>query len=206
MKKYVFLFGCILIFPSFGYSQDYDHFNIKDLLRGYYIKTSTPDTPAGYTGSPYDNDKFSEGSLETTSKKIIKDIPLRMNIYNDNVEYKGDDGQIYEVSNPEKFDYFKIGDTKIRYLPYYGNKKIKKGYFKIMEEGAAMLLDKPKVILEPATTPGAYRDAKPANFKRLSDDYYIKVADTPAQTVSNKKNLLKHVLKTDNVSSAKKIC
>jgi hypothetical protein len=68
-------------------------------------------------------------------------------------------------------------------------KNVNKGYFKIIKEGEATLLVKPKVVFQEATPPAPYKDAEPASFIRKSDEIFIKIGEREAQPVLNKKSL-----------------
>lgn len=148
--------------------------------------TNNPDIK----GSPYENDEFIKGVAVAFSDMIYNDVLLRLNIYNDQIEFKNDKGEILGIVNPDYFRYFEFNDLKIQYLPYYVGKKILKSYFFVKEEGEATLLFKPKVTFEEATKPAAYQEAKPAAFKRIPDEIFIKKGNEPAVEITNKKSLI----------------
>ena len=201
MKKLLIIFA-VIILPSISFSQGYTYYDINELMTSNLIRTiRSADNSENYTGSPYDHDEFINGSLITVSKQIYKDVPLRLNIYNNSVEFKSGD-KVLEIDTPELFEYITIGESKIQYLPYSITKKISKGYFKIIEEGEATLLARPKVLFQEATKPGAYQDAKPAAFKRTNDEIFIKVGESQAQYVKNKKSLVEILSGKEDLVSA----
>ncbi|NQU88689.1 MAG: hypothetical protein HQ541_23345 [Mariniphaga sp.] len=188
MKRFILILFGVLIFSSSVFSQDFR--SINDLINETNIRSRGINNNNDYTGSPYENDEFVKGKLITHSEFIYNDIPLRLNIYNNNIEYKDDKGETFAIDNPDYFSLINIGDAKIRYITYELGKKINKAYFKVIEEGKATLLLKPKVNFQEATKPGAYQEAKSASFKRLPDEIYIQVGEKKAQQVTNKKSLL----------------
>jgi hypothetical protein len=141
-------------------------------------------------GSPYLNDDFVDGIIFTTSKFQYEKVPLRYNIYNDNLEFKTPDDQVMAIAAPEIVEKVYLGDEVMIYSPYSNAKRIRRGFFKIMEEGKASLYARQIVQYSDPVEPGAYKEAEPAKFTRKPDAYYIRIGIEQAQLVSNKKELL----------------
>ena len=76
------------------------------------------------------------------------------------------------------------------YIPYAVSKEIKRGYFIQLEKGKATLYNRPVVIFTEAEKAGAYQEAEPAKYVRISDEYYIRIGNDEAKSVSNKKDLI----------------
>jgi len=140
-------------------------------------------------GSPYLNDDFINGSVFTKSKTEFVGVPLRYNIFNDNIEFKTEDGTVMAVAGPETIEKIEFGDHKMMYLPYGNINKPRKGYFIVIEEGKASLLSRPRMAFQEAKEPAAYQDAQPAKFIRQTDEYYIRVGDRLAQLMRKKSDL-----------------
>lgn len=176
--------------PFLVYSQEYNFSSINELGASNYIKVfNFLPSPGECTGSPYENEEFVKGTVVTRTNKIYKDVPLRLNLFNNTIQFKDEKEKIFELENMEMFEFFTIGDIKIKYLPYAEGKRIEKAFFKILEEGEAILLIKQSVKFEEATKLGAYQDAKPASYKRMDDEIFIKVGESEAKPVSDKKVL-----------------
>lgn len=141
-------------------------------------------------GSPYLDDNFVKGSVYTTSKTEYVDVPLRYNIYNDQIEFKTGDNKVLALAAPESVDKIEFGNYKIVYIPFSVAKKVRRSFFVVLAEGKASLFEKPRVTLKEATDAGAYQEAKPAEFVRNTDEYYIRVGEDLAKLVGNKKDLL----------------
>ncbi len=140
-------------------------------------------------GSPFLNENFTEGSVFTTSKTIFIDVPLRYNIYNDQIEFKTDDEQVLALAVPEVIEKVEMGEYLFEYIPYSSSNNLKRGFFIVHEKGKATLYSRPRIMFEKAKEPAAYQDAQPARFIRKPDEYYIRIGMEPAKPVSGKKDL-----------------
>ena len=146
-------------------------------------------TEANIDGSPYLNDDFIEGTVFTTSKTQYVGVPLRYNIYNDQIEFQLGENPVQALAAPETVEMVQFGDFMFEYIPYANAKKIKRGFFIVEENGNATLYSKPQVIFENAKEPAAYKDAVPARFLKRPDEYYIRVGKEPAMLMAKKKDL-----------------
>jgi len=141
-------------------------------------------------GSPYLNDEFENGSIYTIQKIQYADVPLRYNIFNDDLEFKTPTDEVQALATPEIVEKAFFGNTLMVYSPYLQGNKNKNGFFIILVEGKASLYAKPNVIFKEATEPAAYKEAEPAKFVKKSDDYYIRIGTGQAQIISSKKELI----------------
>lgn len=141
-------------------------------------------------GSPYLNDEFVNGSIYTVQKVQFEEVPLRYNIFNDELEFKTPTNEILALATPDIVEKVVIGDTILSYLPYLNSNKIKKGFFVVIKEGKTSLFAKPDVMYKNATPPGAYKDPEPAKYIKKSDEYYISAGSEPAQIIKNKKDII----------------
>ncbi len=172
-----------------GYSlrTNIDLFNSNQSASG---KLNRVLTEADINGSPYLNDEFVEGSVYTVQKIQYVEVPLRYNIYNDNLEFKTPNGEIQALATPEIVERAVLGETQMTYLPYLQANKIKKGFFIILEEGKISLYAKPEITYKPATEPAAYKEPEPPKFVKNEDKYYLRVGTGEAQLISNKKDFI----------------
>jgi hypothetical protein len=152
--------------------------------------SNKPLTESQIKGSPYLNDDFFPGSIYTTQKQHFTDIPLRYNIYNDDLEFKTPAGQVQALATPEIVEKAVFGSTELVYSPYLLGDKTKKGFFVVLKEGKASLYLKPGVLFREGTAPGAYKDPEPPKFVKKSDDYYIRFETGNAILIGNKKDLI----------------
>ncbi|MEN8115814.1 MAG: hypothetical protein ABFS16_02485 [Bacteroidota bacterium] len=191
-----FLIAAIFIISSTGLSnaqdiyqlrQAMDFFHTHQLQTGEWKKNLTE---SDIEGSPFLNDEFINGTIFTTSKFQFVDIPLRYNIYNDNLEFKTPEGQTLAMAAPETIEKAEFGDYKMVYILYINVKKIRRGFFKVLAEGQASLYAKPAILYKEPEEAGAYKEAEPAKFISRPDVHYIRIGMEPAKLVSNKKELI----------------
>jgi hypothetical protein len=147
--------------------QAVDFFSINKLERGDWKRVLTE---TDIEGSPYLNDEFKEGTVFMTSKTKFVEMPLRYNIFNDQVEFRSDDGSLMVLSVPEVIEKVEFGETTL-------------------EKGEASLYSRPRVTFEDARKPGAYSEAKPPRFIKRPDEYYIRIGKEPAELISKKKDI-----------------
>jgi hypothetical protein len=141
-------------------------------------------------GSPYLIDSFVVGSIYTNRNEKFQNIPVRYNIYTENIEYIVGAGSVLELKNPETVENIEYGDYKLIYLSQSNKNKLGNGFFIVLTEGNATLLSKPGVTLHKPTQTGGYIDAQPPSFSRNPDTYYIKIGTNPANILRNKRQLI----------------
>ena len=141
------------------------------------------------TGSPYLNQEFMIGSLLTTDNVLYKDIPMRYNIYNDDMEFKTGDDNYLAISNPKTMKEFRIGDDLFIYT-YKKNKKGEpSGYYQVLDNGNTKLLLQYNITFVDKTEPEPYKSAQPPKFQKNVNTYFFKIGSTEPQQVSKKKDI-----------------
>lgn len=141
-------------------------------------------------GSPYLNDEFVNGSIYTVQKLQYNDIPLRYNIYNDDLEFKTPEDVVQALSTPDIVEKAVFGKTHLVYSPYLLSGKNKKGFFVVLEEGKLSLYAKPGILFREATAAGAYKEPEPPKFVKKSDEYYLRFGSKQAEIIGSKKDLI----------------
>ena len=193
MKRIIFLPLFLIILSQFVYAQEYEIRQALDFYRANKMMSGDWKTTLSENdieGSPYLNDEFVPGTIYTLQKQQFVEIPIRYNIYNDQLEFKTESGQIQAMANPEIIEKVKFGTYEMDYLPYSYSKKIRKGFFIILEEGKASLYTKKTISYRKAEEPGAYKEAEPAKFVTNPDDYFIRIGMEEAKLIGNKKDLI----------------
>jgi len=140
--------------------------------------------------SPYLIDSFVVGSIYTNRNEQFQNIPVRYNIYTDNIEYIMGASSVLTLKNPETVEKIECENYKLIYLSHSDKNKLESGFFIVLTEGNASLLSKPGITLHKPTPPGGYIDAQPPRFSRNPDTYYIKVGKNQAQIIKSKKKLI----------------
>ena len=165
-----------------------DFYRTNKMMSGEW-KTGTI-SESEIDGSPYLNDEFINGSIFTIQKQQYTDIPVRYNIYNDQLEFKTESGEIQALASPEIVEKVEFGEYKMDYLPYTYSQKIRKGFFIILSEGKASLYAKKNITFKDAEPPGAYKEAQPPKFVSSSDNYFIRIGEEEAKLAGNKRDLI----------------
>lgn len=140
-------------------------------------------------GSPYLTAEFIKGDVYTSSKMQFVDIPLRYNIYNDEMQFQSPDGNIAAIAAPEVIEKVTFGDYTLEYIPFVNAKKMRRGFFKLVVKGNASLYARPNIEYREPVPPGAYKDPEPARFVGKPDTYYIRIGMDAAQKIENKNDL-----------------
>jgi hypothetical protein len=196
MKEYIFMVIFILGFLNQSFSQFGVSYETRQALELYNTNkftsgnTKSTLTEVDYEGSPYLMDEFINGSIFTVQKFQYDEVPLRYNIFEDELEFKTPTNEILALAMPEIVERAVMGETTLAYLSYEEANKTKKGFFVLLEEGNASLYAKPAVMYKKATPPAAYKDPEPAKFLKKPDEYYIGFGSGTAILIKNKKSLV----------------
>ncbi|UBM63030.1 hypothetical protein LA303_03400 [Candidatus Sulfidibacterium hydrothermale] len=142
------------------------------------------------SGSPYLNVKYQTGSVLTKKGVKYVHIPLRYNIYSDEMEFRNKNGNALIITSPDNIKEIKMGDTVFVYVPYLADKKLHKGYFQLLNHGAVEGLVRYRVEFQPAQQVGAYTESQPPKFIHYSPLFYVRPAGQPAVEVHKVKTLI----------------
>ena len=141
-------------------------------------------------GSPYENEEFVKGDIYTKNQDHYTAIPLRYNLNTDQMEFKRQEGDIFEVSNQENIDSVVIGTDKYIYSVFKSGSKIEQGYFRVLYDSNPLLLIKKTIIFRPAEPAGGYKEPVPPTFERKPDEFYLLSTAGEAVKFSGKKDFL----------------
>jgi hypothetical protein len=140
-------------------------------------------------GTPYLNEEFIDGAIYYDGKYRIPSIPLRVNLYNDAMEYK-DKNTILAVAKPERIDKIIIDDQTFIYLKKK-NKSEVSGYVRKWNESFPSLISKMQVKFMPKEEPRPFEEAEPDRFVRQNDKHYLLFADGEISEIKLVKKLIK---------------
>lgn len=194
MKRYILITVVFLCATLGVFSQDYEYLSNKnlDFYRNYKMKTGNwkiINSEKDYEGSPYLINEFVKGAIYTNTKQQYTDIPLRYNIFTDEIEFKTPDNQLYAFTNSDIIEKVVFDGFKMVCIPYLAGGKIRKGYFRTIIEGNASLYARHQVLLKEATKGDNYTKGEPTKFIKKPDTYYINVGSSQAKKVGKKKEL-----------------
>ncbi len=143
-------------------------------------------------GNPYIDKDFRKGEILFADSVVVKDIPLRLNFYTDNIEFKKND-TILALANPDLIERISFGYRNFIYSSYKEGAFTKKGYFEVLADGSTKLLLHREALIKREQLPasnfegGNYRD-----YFRNSESLYMKKGDAVAIRISHsKKSVLK---------------
>lgn len=190
-----FIILTFLLSTSFLSRAQYLNYDIIEAMEYFRTNQMTTEQPPSVLteehieGSPYLNDEFVSGTIYTASKQKVIDIPLRYNIFNDDLEFKTPDNKVLAIARPETVERAEFGETTLVFQACkYGNVS-KSGFFRVVTEGKVTLLAKANVIFQKATQEAAYKEARPPRFTREPDTFYLKTDNDAAVRIKNKKDL-----------------
>ena len=194
MKK---LFSVLLISYIFIcnlYSQDtYQIKEAWDFFRSDQLQNSgwrTVMTDENIQGSPYLNSDFIDGIIYTSSKSLYRNVPLRYNVFNDELEFKTAENSIQAIATPGIIERVEFGNFKLVYMDYSCSDKKDKGFLRVLVDGYVSLFVKSEVIFREPTEAAAFKEPAPAKFVNKSDSYYIQIGDKIPQRVRGKKDII----------------
>lgn len=149
----------------------------------------------GIKGSPYYHDDWLKGTLELENGKVVKDVEMKLNLYENELIVK--DGKQSGIINRALVKGFSLGfadqiDAHFARYPTY-DKSGSDLYYKILHEGKMTLLENIKIIYEKASFEGAYSVNKTYDeFKQYPSYFFITAdSDKPQKIKSTNKAFLK---------------
>jgi len=195
MKVKIWFSLVILLFAQLQYlrAQDIDYINKKILEtidNVTWIRSTAP-TSFEYEGTPYNKDIFIKGDIYYDNNWRYTDVPLRYNIFNDEMEFKIEGREtIYAIEPDKKIQKIIIEEDTFVISDYEEKGKIITGFFKTLTTGKIDLLARLQVEFKEEQPAKAMFDPEPAKFTRRADQYYIKINGDIAQKISNTKKLI----------------
>lgn len=158
--------------------------------------------PSDYKGSPYLNNNFLNGYIIMNDTVQYKDVPLRYNIFNEQIEYKISDTSYLAIYNPESISEVMIDGKKFIYTDKRKKRFKTKGFYEVLYDGDFKLLVKYHVDFKFEQRALGYNTFKPARFLRRVNTFYFKTGDKKPIKVS-RKNQFKSVFNKIFTSIAK---
>ncbi len=191
MEKRFFIPLILLVYTLSAGAQSFTNMSLSQFYSEYRtVKLRDKNATSEIAGTPYENDDFVPGEIVTTNLQRYSGIPLRLNIYSNQMEFSNENGDVYDIGAPETVEFIKIGEEKYIYSAYASGNKVLKGYFKVLAEGEVILLQKQNVMLKPAELPQGYKDAVPASFVKNKDEFFIRIPPAEARQFDNRKELM----------------
>ncbi|HYQ59145.1 MAG TPA: hypothetical protein VEP89_17505 [Draconibacterium sp.] len=171
---------------SYSLQSSLDFFQSYDRISRNHTGNAVKDN---IDGSPYLNEEFIEGTIYTYQKVQFEGIPLRYNIYLDDLEFRTPDNDILALATPEIVEKAVVGEYNLSYIPYMLANRMKRGYFILLKEGDLSLYARPVISFQEAEAAGAYAEAQPAKYVEQPNDYYLRFGMDAAIKIETKKDL-----------------
>ncbi len=200
MKRVFFVVGIFILLPSsfvfaqFGQVVDRNLVNLRD---EFVFRKRTSNERKKIDGSPYLIEEFLNGHIIYKNGQQFNNIPLRLNVFFNEIEYLSED-KIYALKNNLAVDHIIIDRDTLVYEKYEHNKVMEYAYFRRLVEGKTELLVKSNIELLEAQPAQGVVSSKPARYDQRSDNYYLKLPDGYVEKISSIKKLIK---KLDDHSS-----
>lgn len=162
----------------------------QDYLK--YSKEVTGGQKAGvdYAGTPYQTDEFQDGVIYIDKKSKSSAIPMRYNIYRDEMEFKR--GNYTYVLEPAlSIDWVTVGDRAFILGEYVEGVKYRLGFFEVLDTGRVNLMMKQIVRLRQGQAPKAMESAAtPPTYMKLGFDYYYQFGDGEVMKINSVKDFV----------------
>jgi hypothetical protein len=147
---------------------------------GNYRQKALP----GEAASAYLTSGFIVGEVIMANGAVIDNMPLRYNLYTQQMQYiDGDD--TLAIGNPQEIEYLVAGGKTFVYVAYKCNDEIKTGYFELLEDGECRLLKRwfARYQVKDQTT----RNTDDCGVFYRDCNCFLQFGDRPAEVVSRKK-------------------
>lgn len=140
-------------------------------------------------GSAYLSKDFISGSVITKDNIHYQDIPLRYNIYNDDIEFKTKKDECLAISEPKSLRKIIIGDDTFIYAKKSNKKNARYGYYQLLTTGKIQLLTRHHIAFRDAESPNGISQPRPARFERKSSTFFMKIGENIPLQISKKKDI-----------------
>jgi len=164
--------------------------DLENLVRAWNTNNNKETILENIEGSAYLDENFTDGDVFLATGDKYSKIPLRYNVYNDQIEFKSNSGIVYNINNPESLRELTIGKSRFIYTDCKSKKKEIKMFTEVIKEGKVSLLKHHRIKLMPSKPAETHRDAQSPRFVNIPSEYLIQMADGKAQLFRNKKELL----------------
>lgn len=150
------------------------------------VAQSATDTPV--KGTPYLDETYVEGTILFANNK--RNAPIRYNAHKDLIEFTVG-GQARVLDPNATIKRVNFGQSTFVVEKYNDDGITKYGYFTLLDSGKAALYSKKSVKFSPFGKGKALDGGdQPAEYKRLPDEFYVKVEGGELTKVKNIKTLV----------------
>ncbi len=192
LKKTLFIILGLIIYSSNLFAQDgYIAKSLNDLGTDLNWSKRVQTSNLIIQGSPYLNDEFKPGEVFYEGKFKISNVPLRYNMYNDEMEFM-DKNVVLAIAFPEKIDKVIIGKETFIYIGKSDEKGLK-GYVIKWDDTFPCILTKMKVEYFDKEPPQPIVESKPARYERAYDQQYLMKSSNEIESIKSIKKLIQSI-------------
>lgn len=191
MKKHFLLFAVIFILaPGTIFAQEnYTIRQLSDMVGQLNWSKNITKGSKDIAGTPYLDEEFKKGDVFYDGEFKITQVPLRLNLYNDEFEYK-DKNTILAFVNPSRIDKIVIENQTYIYVEKNSEHKLF-GFVKMWNASLPSVLTKMKIDFLKEEELKPYVEPKPDRFDRASDRHYIMKSKNEVLKITSVKKLIK---------------
>jgi hypothetical protein len=166
--------------------------SLSDLMSFEKNKSSEFNNPsyANVDGTPYLNEEFIPGDVFINDTILIEEVPLRYNVYSDEMEFVSAQEQVLVINDPNKKFEFNLEGELFSIQEYSEHGNTERGVLQLLVDGDFRLYKKYQVDFKPATKAIGFQEAQPNRFTRQDDQYLLAVEQEAPETFRNHKDLL----------------
>lgn len=164
--------------------------DLENIVRSWSLNNIIELKVEDIEGSAYLNDEFITGTVTLNSGVKYSNIPLRYNVYNNEIEFRSNSGKLFNINNPESIKELTIGDSKFIYTDCKLHNKIEKLFVEVILESDASLLKRHRMKLNPPKEAETHRPAQPYTLSKMPSEFLIKKSDGTVHLFKNKKELI----------------
>ena len=187
-KSFVILF---LLFYSQAQGQIlFSPRNVVDFIEFLDMRNQITKPEAAYVGSPFLNEEFINADIYYNHEYVFKDVPMRYDIYGDEMQYQYKTFTFAFKAKPEinyivtKSDTFVIDVKNLQVRDSLG-------FFRLLTSGKLSILSSLDIYYKTGQPPGALMDrAVPEKFIRRPDIYYAKIEGSNPVRIKSTKMLI----------------
>lgn len=142
-------------------------------------------------GSPYLADDFTNGDVFYNGKFQIPNVALRLNLFNDEFEYKNKNS-VLVFAEPDHIDKIVMDNEVFIYLKRTPQQEVY-GFVKKWNTGFPAVLTKMKIEFKKKEEVQAFAESKPDRFERAADRHFIMKSEEEIARITSIKRLIKYL-------------
>lgn len=167
--------------------QSYSITGLTDLVNHLNWNKTVLHESSDIQGSPYLIEEFTPGEIFFDGKYRIENVPLRLNLYNGDLEFK-EKNTIMAMAEPDRINKVVIGEYTLIYLKDE-NAKVH-GFVRMWNTDKPAILTKMETDFFKREPEKPYAEPKLDRFERATDKHYLLKSGNEIEKVSSVKKLI----------------